>query len=130
MGRQVTVGDGKGRHGGEADVDGWQTELRGHAEDDRHEQHEADGEEQRHANDEPGEQQRPLHVAVACPCHEARGDALRGPALGHDLPEHRAEPDDENQRSQRVAQPALHGCRHLTRREPERQAKADRDDEE
>ena len=102
-----------------------QLHLLGHGQDDRHQQHQSDFEEQRDADDERGDDHRPLHVLLAELLNERDGDPLGATSVGDQATQHGAEAEDQGDVAERAAEAALDGLHHLV----ERQAKGQRDAE-
>jgi len=97
---------------------------------DRHEQHEADLEEDGNPDDERDRRHRPVH-ALLTKCGDQRmGDPLRTARFGHHLAEHRPQRDDERDVAEGVPDTGLERLHDGRHRHPDGDAEDERDDDQ
>jgi hypothetical protein len=80
-------------------------EPRGDGEDHRHEQHDADLEEQRDADDHGDQGHRPRQPAFAASGQDGRSDLVSAARIGQQLAEHRAKSQHDANGAKRAADP-------------------------
>jgi hypothetical protein len=79
----------------------------GHDEHQRNQQHEADFEEQRNADQERGEHHRPLHLVLAEGADQRLRNLIRPTRFGHHFAEHGAQREDDADKAKHATEAVL-----------------------
>ncbi|MCY1177777.1 hypothetical protein D9M73_181010 [compost metagenome] len=107
MRRHQAVYGGQTGQQRDTDLDDRHASATGHDEHQRNQQHEADFEEQRNADQERGEHHRPLHLVLAEGADQRLCNLIRTARFGHHLAEHRAQREDDADKTKHATEAVL-----------------------
>ena len=130
MWRHEAVRGGEPGDDGDAEVEKWQLGLAREGEDDGDEQHHADAEKDRQADDEGHEHERPVEALFPEGGDERLRDDLRAAGLGEELAQHGAKANDDGDETERAADALLKGLRDVEQPHAGAQADAERGEHE